>query len=261
MSEPNDALLELIRAEAIAVEPSAEAKAKTKAKIEASVAAGIAPPVDLAPSATASVLAGSKGVWWLVPLTIVAMVGVGSLVRESAVEVAPIARSSPAEAPSDGDQAVSTVGKEAVHEGEGSGADLGGARATLDGSNRDAGRVRKARRIEPERAKVASTAKRSSARDEVEAPDAPRGGLEAELRLVRRAQLAFGDGAYDDALAAIDEHRQRFPTGVLTQEREALRALTLCALQRSREAAKVIQAFLDAYPTSPQRERVRAACR
>lgn len=87
--------------------------------------------------------------------------------------------------------------------------------------------------------------------------------LPAETALLRRAQAALAAHtatSADDALAALDEHARRFPSGTLAEERDATRALALCAAGRVAEAQSAARSFLAAHPTSPLAHRVRSAC-
>jgi hypothetical protein len=87
--------------------------------------------------------------------------------------------------------------------------------------------------------------------------------LPAETALLRRAQAALSlhtETSAGEALAALDEHARRFPAGTLAEEREATRALALCAAGRIGEAQGAARSFLAAHPTSPLAHRVRAAC-
>lgn len=60
--------------------------------------------------------------------------------------------------------------------------------------------------------------------------------LAEEVVLLTRAEKEFHAGNLKRALTATDEHRQKFPKGVLTQERNSLRLQVLCGLGRHDEA-------------------------
>ena len=94
------------------------------------------------------------------------------------------------------------------------------------------------------------------------APAAPGGGdtLTAELALMRDANAALRAGEADRALAVLDEHRQRYPAGVLAEERDAAVVLALCRALRVAEAREAADAFLREHPRSPQARRVATAC-
>jgi hypothetical protein len=91
-------------------------------------------------------------------------------------------------------------------------------------------------------------------------PPAPPASLEGELALLRGAQrsLKGGDGA--EALAQLDALAQRYPTGVLREERLAARVLALCAAGRVEEAREAGRRFVAELPASVQAPRVRASC-
>jgi RNA polymerase sigma-70 factor (ECF subfamily) len=82
----------------------------------------------------------------------------------------------------------------------------------------------------------------------------------AEAELLRRADAARKAGDASLALNLLDEHRARFPTGILVQEREAERVVVLCALGRSGDARAAAAAFLRDWPHSPLAGRVRSSC-
>lgn len=60
--------------------------------------------------------------------------------------------------------------------------------------------------------------------------------LREEVALLTRAQKEFQAQRPNQAMALVDEHRRKFPRGVLIQERVTLRTRLLCALGRSAEA-------------------------
>jgi hypothetical protein len=93
------------------------------------------------------------------------------------------------------------------------------------------------------------------------APDpAPAASVERELALVREAHAALQAGDAARALVLLDEHARRYPSGALSEEREAARVLVLCALGRTGEARVAAERFLRVFPRSPQAARVRASC-
>ncbi|MDF3070374.1 MAG: Translation initiation factor 2 [Polyangiaceae bacterium] len=77
---------------------------------------------------------------------------------------------------------------------------------------------------------------------------APAGPSEAELLEQARAALKSGDSAR--ALSRATEHAQRYPRGVLVQEREVLAIRALRGLGRDAEAERRAEAFSKAYPGS-----------
>lgn len=92
--------------------------------------------------------------------------------------------------------------------------------------------------------------------NENSAPEAASQG--GERALLMRAQVALTRALASDALAALSEHRSRYPRGQLTEEREALWVQALAASHDAR-AASAAEAFLARYPSSIFREAVEAA--
>jgi hypothetical protein len=89
---------------------------------------------------------------------------------------------------------------------------------------------------------------------------APAPSISEELELLRGAQQRLNRGEPAAALSLLSEHAQRFPSGVLWEEREASRVFALCRMG-SREAARALaEKFIRRAPGSPFVERVRAAC-
>jgi hypothetical protein len=62
------------------------------------------------------------------------------------------------------------------------------------------------------------------------------------------------------ALERLDAHAERFPHGLLSEERDAQRAMALAEAGRADEACTRVSSFVATYPTSPLSARVRAAC-
>ena len=85
-------------------------------------------------------------------------------------------------------------------------------------------------------------------------------GSSQELALIQSATRALHRGAPARALGVLGEHARRFPSGVLAEERRALRVLSLCELGRTSEGVRERDRFLARHPRSPLAERVRAAC-
>ncbi|HEX9295501.1 MAG TPA: hypothetical protein VF881_06685 [Polyangiaceae bacterium] len=79
-----------------------------------------------------------------------------------------------------------------------------------------------------------------------------------ESWLVARAREALRAGQASAAFALLEQTRQRFPQGVLLQEREALTIEALVQLGQRRAALERASAFSRDYPTSPHRMRVQA---
>jgi hypothetical protein len=83
--------------------------------------------------------------------------------------------------------------------------------------------------------------------------------IQSELELIRGAQRHLHRGEARAALALLNEHAQRFPSGVLAQERDASRVLALCQAGDPGARAQA-ERFLQRSPQSPFAERVRASC-
>lgn len=70
----------------------------------------------------------------------------------------------------------------------------------------------------------------------------PSGTLAEELALMDRARQAIARDDAAAALAALDDHTSRFPTGTLVRERDVLRVTALCVAGRDDEAIAVATA-------------------
>jgi len=81
-----------------------------------------------------------------------------------------------------------------------------------------------------------------------------------EVELLSKAQAALSRGRPQEALEALSEHARRFPRGVLTEERTATRARTLCALGRRQEAEAELTRIERLNPTSAYLARARESC-
>jgi RNA polymerase sigma-70 factor (ECF subfamily) len=115
---------------------------------------------------------------------------------------------------------------------------------------------------EPAATAVGATAPAPAALDQPAPTPEPAGPatVAAEAELLRRADAARKAGDASRALDLLDEHRARFPTGILVQEREAERVVVLCALGRNGDARAAATAFLRDWPHSPLAGRVRSSC-
>ncbi len=71
-----------------------------------------------------------------------------------------------------------------------------------------------------------------------------------ELRVLQPAQRALARKDYRAALAAVAEHQRRFPSGTLSEEREALRVKALLGLGREKDAHQAGAAFRKRFPES-----------
>jgi len=109
------------------------------------------------------------------------------------------------------------------------------------------------------RTRPSSGARSSGARKSAPAP-ALSSSLAEEVAMLQRARraLAAENGAL--ALGLVEELDERFPKGVLIEERSATRVLSLCKLGRTDEARQTARAFLERYPGSVYAERVRSSC-
>lgn len=91
------------------------------------------------------------------------------------------------------------------------------------------------------------------------APAPKKPSVEDELVLLQQAQAAMGGGDPARALALLDEHAKRFPSGALAEEREGQRVLARCALGRP-DAQSGAEKFLASHPDAPVASRVRKVC-
>jgi hypothetical protein len=87
----------------------------------------------------------------------------------------------------------------------------------------------------------------------------PTDSLTAERALLDPARTALGRGDGANALALAGKHEQRFPTGKLAEEREAIAVQALAALGRKDEARIRGERFLSRYPGSVLTPALRAA--
>jgi hypothetical protein len=78
--------------------------------------------------------------------------------------------------------------------------------------------------------------------------------------LLGRAKDAMNAGDPNAALALLDEHARRYPSGALAEERQAALVAVLCALGRTAEAGAVRAQILASVPASPYADTVRVAC-
>lgn len=107
----------------------------------------------------------------------------------------------------------------------------------------------------------APVARREAApRARAAASEDERSTLAQELALLQRARRALNRQDAQLALGIVQSLDERFPEGVLMEERAATRILSLCQLQRSDEARAQGQQFLAGHPRSVYAERVRNSC-
>jgi hypothetical protein len=80
-----------------------------------------------------------------------------------------------------------------------------------------------------------------------------------ESRRLNQARAALRVGAAQRALAQLDAMSLDFPSGVLVQERDALRIEALLGLGQRQRASELARAFLEQYPQSPHAAAVQRA--
>jgi hypothetical protein len=91
----------------------------------------------------------------------------------------------------------------------------------------------------------------------VEAPTENATTFDAELRLITAAKSEIDKGRPQLAAAWLSEHAERFPGGVFSLERDALRILVRCSQSKDPSAAR---AFAERHPASPMVDRLLRAC-
>jgi hypothetical protein len=72
----------------------------------------------------------------------------------------------------------------------------------------------------------------------------------AETELLRRAHAAYASRDFLSALLLVAEHSRRFLSGVLSEEREALRVRSLAGAGRNSEARSAVEMFAKRFPRS-----------
>ncbi|MCY1013586.1 hypothetical protein OV079_50275 [Nannocystis pusilla] len=82
----------------------------------------------------------------------------------------------------------------------------------------------------------------------------------AEMALLQEAQAALRSGQPAAALRVLERHAQDFAAGSMTEERQALRVLALCAAGEVARGADEAAVFLGAHPRSTYAARVASAC-
>jgi hypothetical protein len=91
-------------------------------------------------------------------------------------------------------------------------------------------------------------------------PRARNQDLEGEMKLLRQADAALRRGDSAAALAAVNKHAALYPTGVLSQEREGVRAIALCSAGSMSQGQAAARRFLAQASKSPLSSRIRSAC-
>lgn len=81
-----------------------------------------------------------------------------------------------------------------------------------------------------------------------------------EMALLQRAQDSLREGRPGEARTLLEQHAERFTRGALTEERQALRVVALCATGEATAGAAARAEFLRDYPQSTYAKRVLAAC-
>lgn len=116
----------------------------------------------------------------------------------------------------------------------------------------------KVKRSPPKAAKQHSKAKKPAAE-----PVSARGAstLKEEMQLLARGQRELQVGRPGDALSYFEEHRRRFPSGVMKKEREAKIIVAHCELGHLTEASRRREAFMRRYPDSPLAASVAGVCK
>jgi hypothetical protein len=84
--------------------------------------------------------------------------------------------------------------------------------------------------------------------------------LDLEIALLRDARHALRGGQPAEALALLDEHARRFPSGALAEDRAAERVFALCALGDVAQARAEGVRFLATHARSPYADAVRGSC-
>jgi hypothetical protein len=78
---------------------------------------------------------------------------------------------------------------------------------------------------------------------------------ETEAEFLERARGALGQSP-SAALSLANQHRARYPSGVLAEEREVIAIEALKRLGRSAEAERRVEAFSRRYPGSAYRKKL-----
>lgn len=74
--------------------------------------------------------------------------------------------------------------------------------------------------------------------------------LSAEMRLLSEARDELAEDDAASCLTLLDQHRERFPTGALSEDRDAYTLLALHALGREPEVERRYVDFREDYPSS-----------
>lgn len=106
----------------------------------------------------------------------------------------------------------------------------------------------------------ASAATRRAKRSAAGASVKEESSLAIELSMLQRARRALNAGNGRLALGIVQELDERFPKGVLLEERRATRVLSLCMLERTEEARRFAVEFEERHAGSVYAQRVRDSC-
>ncbi|MEW5852883.1 MAG: hypothetical protein AB2A00_29130 [Myxococcota bacterium] len=87
---------------------------------------------------------------------------------------------------------------------------------------------------------------------------APADAVALEAALLDRARTALSRDDAAGALQALGDHARRFPTGMFSEERDAVRVQALVRAGRMDEAQQAARVFLEQHPASLHRPRVEA---
>lgn len=112
----------------------------------------------------------------------------------------------------------------------------------------------------PQEPSAATTGAPSSVEPKPTPAIAPTPSIDDETRIIASAHRALASGRPDEALAALNRYRSKFPNGALLEEATGARVLSLCAAGRKAEGQAARAAFLRAFPNSPLSTRVASAC-
>jgi hypothetical protein len=88
----------------------------------------------------------------------------------------------------------------------------------------------------------------------------PRSGVDAEARLLARAQSLLVADRAPEALALLARHEREHPDTALADVRDAIRVRALCAAGRDRQARAEAQLFSDRHPSSRLAAQVEGIC-
>ncbi|MCK6550708.1 hypothetical protein L6R52_33030 [Myxococcota bacterium] len=94
---------------------------------------------------------------------------------------------------------------------------------------------------------------RESTRTSSAPPDT---ALAEERRLIEQARAALARRSAEDAARTLDAHAERYPSGRLAEERDALRVVVMVRLGRREEASELARRFIERYPESVLRPMV-----